>query len=92
MSGCSFEKLSKLLNHWEVYFSQIRIHEVGLVQLFEGDFRNAGSFSIPVLSSLVCGSQPQGYKMAGPLPIITSAFQLRQKVRAKVGGPSMLSL
>lgn len=66
------------LTKWEVYFSQIRIHEVGPVQVFKGAFRNAGSFSVPVLSSLVCGSQPQSYKMAGPALIITSAFQLRQ--------------
>lgn len=57
------------------------------MQLFKTDVKNTASFSTLVLSSLVCGSQPQGYKTADPSLTITSALQPREKVRAKDEDP-----
>lgn len=77
-STVCFRNLSKVLNQMRVYLSHIESHEVGLVLLFKDVFKNIGSFCDPVLPSLVCGSQPQGYKMAEPPPVVVSASQPRE--------------
>lgn len=53
--AAGFRTLSKLLKPVCVHFSHLRIHEVGLLQLFKDVLENTGFFSIPVLSSLECG-------------------------------------